>query len=116
MKEVIHAQLRRVGDDVVLHRGEHKTHTKAFVQPLRYRNSTYLSGESISPGYYDDHHYLYIGLPEDDFAQDTKNLIIEHCSGKYVVNKTESYTHKNKVMYVWAILSPYVEAEVPEYE
>jgi len=100
--------ITRFGNDFTVRSGDDEIKTKAFIQPLRYKNKMYTDGEFLPQGYYDGGHYLFIGRPEsrlgDTLAEDAE---LTDARGKgYIVKRAEMYTFCDEPIYVWAIVTP----------
>lgn len=86
-----------------------KTSTKAFIQPLRYKDQTYLGGKCIDIGYLNGKNYLYIGDKNtrlDLLPFNTKILTNEE---SYVVKRAQAVYLGENVLYVWAVIQLFVE-------
>lgn len=82
--------------------------TKAFIQPLRYKNKMYIDGNFLPGGYNNGKHYLYIGLPEIRIDREFENIVITTEQDKeYIVKQAELYSFAHTPVYIWAILTPY---------
>lgn len=82
--------------------------TKAFIQPLRYKNRMYLDGKFLEGGYNSGRHYLYIGLPEIRIDKDFEGVVITtEKNQEYIVKQAELYSFGDAPVYIWAILTPY---------
>ncbi len=86
--------------------------TKAFIQPLRYKDATNIGGRFMDVGYSSGRNYLYIGDKNtrlDLLPFDTK---IETQNETYVAKRAQAVYLGESVMYVWAILQVFVEDEL----
>lgn len=101
--------INRYGNEVAVFDGTLDLgRTKAFIQPLRYKNKMYLDGNFLAGGYSSGRHYLYIGLPEIRLDRDFENIVITAENDKeYIVKQAEIYTFADTPVYIWAILTPY---------
>lgn len=108
--------IKRYGDDVEIVRNGKTIKSKAFIQPLRYKNKMYVSGETLPAGFYDGGHYLYIGLNNVKIDKDYRNIIIYRNNKGYIIRRAENYIMKSKILYIWAILTPYIKPMEDDYE
>ena len=106
--------IKRYGCSVTLLTGEKEVKTKAFVEPLRYKNKVYVGGQYHYLGYKQSEKYLYIGSPEYELSENA--TVIEMHQQKYIVKRCETYYADNSPVYVWAILLPYGTALEDDYE
>lgn len=88
--------------------------TKAFIEPLRYKNKVYVGGQYHIVGLNQTEKYLYIGPPEYRLIENAS--VIEMNSEKYIVKRCELYYVRDFPLYVWAILQPYGKLLEDEYE
>lgn len=85
--------------------------TKAFIQPLRYKDKMYMGGIYIEPGFLDGSGYLYIGA--SDVRLDTMpfNSLIKTKECNYVIRKARAVYFQEEILYIWAILQLCIEEE-----
>ena len=75
--------------------------SRAFIEPLHYRNRIHIGGSYHYVGGYEKK-YLYIGLLEVALVE---NKTIIHFNNRYYrVVRVEKYKNKEKFLYTWAIL------------
>jgi len=87
--------------------------TRAFLQPLRYKNKIYLEGILSDIGYVDEGHYLYIG-PTQPSVHDLPPRSEIHCGGaRYFVKRSERVFLADTPVYEWAVLQTLYEGEQP---
>lgn len=89
-----------------------KISTKAFIQPLRYKDQSYLGGTCVDMGYLNSKSFLYIGDKNtrlDLFPFDTKLETNDEC---YVIKRAQAVFLGESVLYVWAVLQVFVEDEI----
>lgn len=108
------AMINRHGSSVIIHNGETAVNTRAFVEPLRYRNKIYIGGRHHELGIYNNEKYLFIGKPSDNIAEDES--IIECGGEKYIVKRMELYRVGDRAVYIWAIMTRYREEMEDEYD
>lgn len=106
--------INRYGSSVCIDNNGEKTNTKAFVEPLRYKNRIYVGGEYHRLGFRRTEKYLYIGTPDDKLIANTSVIELKDC--KYIVKRCENYYVNDSCIYVWAILVPYGESLEDDYE
>ena len=85
--------------------------TKAFIQPLRYKDSSYIGGKYINIGKVDTTSFLYIGKKDVRLDLYPLNTIIKTNEESYVVKRAQKVCIKDDIVYIWAILKLYVEEE-----
>lgn len=92
--------IEQYGDTIQIITDDEKINTKAFIEPLRYRQKLHIGGEYHNLG--KGNKYLYVGNP---YYKLTENkTIILHKDNKYLVKKAECYITNDIAMYVWAVL------------
>lgn len=106
--------IKRYGCSISIETNGTYVTTKAFVEPLRYKNKVYVGGEYHYLGFRQTEKYLYIGPAECELSAD--NSVIEMNGNKYIVKRCETYYVKDCPIYVWAILVPYGEMLEDDYE
>ena len=106
--------IKKYGSTVKVKNGTQSINTKAFVEPLRYKNKIYIGGQCRSLGFYKSERYLYVGPAEH--ALTAESSVIETQGAKYIVKRSETYCVKDSPIYEWAILSPYGEVLEDEYD
>lgn len=81
-----------------------KVSSRAFVEPLRYRHKMYIGGKErdLDSLKHIKKKYLYIGQPD---AELHKGDTVIQRDFEFSVETVEKYIYKDKVMYIWAILS-----------
>lgn len=82
--------------------------TKAFIQPLRYNNSSYVGGKYVNLGKVDETNFLYIGKNDVRLDLYPLNTIIKTDEESYVVKRAQKVCIKDDIVYIWAILQLYV--------
>ncbi|MGN1050825.1 MAG: hypothetical protein ACI4QE_00845 [Acutalibacteraceae bacterium] len=105
--------IKKYGNKIRLWNRDKYIVSKAFIEPLRYKTQKYLGGKSLPSEFYDDGHYLYIGLPENTLDEDT--TVIEHKGRNYFVRRSEIYCVGDREIYTWAVLKPYF-GKAEEYD
>lgn len=90
---------------------KNKVNTKAFIQPLRYKDKTYMGGKFKDIGQIKGAGYLYIGSRDVRLDKYPLNTIIQADEDKFVLKRAEKVHFKNDVYYIWAILQLYVEED-----
>ena len=88
--------------------GEKET-AKAMIQPLRYKNKMYLEGSFLPPGYLDGGHYLYLGEASLRLDLRARDTVIKTDEESYLLKSGEKVCIGDEVLYIWAVLQPYVE-------
>lgn len=93
--------------------------TKAFIQPLRYKNKMYIGNSYLQPGELDGGHYLYMGDPSLRFDNCTASVILSMNGDEFYIKRAEPFVFNDEVIYIWAILAkhtPIQDQEVTAYE
>lgn len=106
--------IKRYGCCVCIEQNGKKLNTKAFVEPLRYKNKVYVGGKYHRLGFLNTEKYLYVGPADYELIQNTSVIQTHNC--KYIVKRCETYYVKDCAVYVWAILLPYGSALEDDYE
>ena len=86
--------------------------TKAFIQPLRYKDKSYLGGKSMDMGYLNEKNYLYIGHSNVRLDLYPFNTKLETDEESYVVKRAQAVYLGEDVLYVWAIIQVFVEDDL----
>ncbi len=106
--------INRYGCSVKIRTSGAECNTKAFIEPLRYKNKVYVGGEYRLLGFDRTEKYLYIGLPENVLAENSS--VIEMQNSKYIVKRCEVYYLKDYPIYMWAILGTCGDDLEDDYE
>ena len=96
--------IQTYGEDVTVINDDNKVSTRAFVEPLRYRNKIYIGGEYRTLGMKHSEKYLYVGVPDVTLVEN--KTIIKRKDNEYLVKRVERYYVKEQIAYTWAILIP----------
>ena len=96
--------IQTYGEDITVINDDDMVSTRAFIEPLRYRNVIYVGGEYRNLGMKHSEKYLYVGIPDIPLVEN--KTIIERKDKKYLVKRVERYYVKEQVAYTWAILIP----------
>lgn len=83
--------------------------TKAFIQPLRYRDKNYIGAKYMDVGVVDGTNYLYIGSSNLRLDLYPSNTQIKTDEESYVVKRAQKVCFKDDIVYIWAILQLCVE-------
>ena len=81
----------------------------AFLQPLRYKNKMYLGGINTRIGFNREGYYLYLGPPEHDLTQLSRDVWIQCGAERYTVDRAEMVHFGDEESHVWAIVRSMVE-------
>ena len=108
------AMISRHGSSVIIRNGDSTTNTRAFVEPLRYKNRIYIGGRKHFLGMYNNEKYLFIGKPSDSIIEDKS--IVECGGDKFIVKRMEVYRVNDEPVYIWAIMTRYQERTEDEYD
>ena len=96
--------IQTYGEDIAVINDDNKVSTRAFIEPLHYRNKIYIGGEYRTLDMKRLEKYLYVGIPDITLVEN--KTIIERKDEKYLVKRVERYYVKEQVVYTWAILIP----------
>lgn len=82
----------------------------AFIQPLRYKNKLYMTGDFTPIGKNTQDVYLYLGPKKHDLTQlDSSYRINDATNGVYIIDRAEKINFKNEAVYIWAIIRKVTE-------
>lgn len=77
----------------------------AFIQPLRYKNKLYMSGDVTPIGINRNNVYLYIGPAGHDLTRlDKTYRIHDSDNNSYLIDRAEKIKVKNNIVYIWAVI------------
>ena len=107
-------EIGRYGSQVTINQGGSEINTRAFLEPLRYRNKISIGGEYRKLGFLKREKYLYVGKSDHRLVENES--VIETHGNKYIVKRCETYFVKDTPVYEWAILVPYGEEREDEYD
>lgn len=110
MEKSIKKLIAEFGRTVTVYSKESEYETKAFIQPLRYKNKLYLSDTPTYAGISDDTSYLYIGNGGNRIGADPKLRIKAGDTVLFVV-KSEPIYISDVLFYEWAVLKIAVGGE-----
>lgn len=83
----------------------------AFIQPLRYKNKLYVTGDFTPIGRNTQDLYLYIGPKNHDITKSSDTYRIhDSFDNTYIIDRAEKIIFKDEVMYIWAIIRKVTEA------
>lgn len=93
--------IRKYGYEIDIITEGNTVTSKAFIEPLHYKNRIHIGGSYHYVGGYESK-YLYIGLLEVALVE---NKTIIHFNNRYYrVVRVEKYKNEGKFLYTWAIL------------
>ena len=92
------------GEDITVINDDDTVLTRAFIEPLHYRNKIYIGGEYRTLGMEHSEKYLYVGIPDITLVEN--KTIIERKDEKYLVKRVERYYVGEQIAYIWGILIP----------
>ncbi len=107
-------EIGRYGSHVTITQGGAEVQTRAFVEPLRYRNKIYIGGEMHHLGSLKREKYLYVGKTAHRLIPDES--VIKAQGNQYIVKRCETYYVKDTPIYEWAILVPFGERLEDDYD
>ena len=96
--------IQTYGEDITVINDDNKVSTRAFVEPLRYRNKIYIAGEYRTLGMKYSEKYLYIGIPDITLVEN--KTIVKRKNNEYLVKRVERYYVGEQIAYTWGILIP----------
>ncbi len=84
----------------------------AFIQPLRYKNKLYMSGDVTPIGINRNNVYLYIGPAGHDLTRlDKTYRIHDSDNNSYLIDRAEKIKVKNNIVYIWAVIRQTTEGK-----
>ena len=85
---------------------------KVFLQPLRYKNKLYMTGDFTPIGRNTHDIYLYLGPKAHDITKlDNTYRVVDVHTNKYVVDRAEEIKFNDETVYIWAIIRKVSEAK-----
>ena len=96
--------IQTYGEDVTVINDDNKVSTRAFIEPLRYRNEIYVGGEYRNLGMEYSEKYLYVGIPDITLVEN--KTIVKRKNNEYLVKRVERYYVGEQIAYTWGILIP----------
>lgn len=114
MLSCVEREIGRYGSQVKITTGGVAVNSRAFVEPLRYRNKIYIGGEYRHLGMLRREKYLYVGKTSNTLCEN--ETVIEMKGSKYIVKRCETYYVQDTPIYEWAILVPYGEEREDDYD
>lgn len=116
-EKTIKKLIERSGSAVTVTQKGKTAASKAFIQPLFYKNKMYIDGHYLPQGYCDGGHYLYYGMPDVVLSEPFDEIVIgcRALGRNYTVKRAETHVFRDKPLYVWAVITPCGEgADVDE--
>ena len=107
-------EIGRYGSSVKITQEGSSINTRAFLEPLRYRNKIYIGGEYHQLGFLRREKYLYVGKSIHKLIENES--VIEMKGDKYNVKRCETFYVKDTPVYEWAILVPFGEELEDDYD
>lgn len=107
--------IRKYGSEVCITSKGKCFETKGIIRPLYYRDKSRAIFSRLPVGLFDNRHYFII-LPADVKLSKTGGEKIECGGEKYTVNSCGGYIYKDKVLYVWAVLSACTDPLEDDYD
>lgn len=84
----------------------------AFIQPLRYKNKLYMSGDVTPIGVNRNNVYLYIGPAGHNLTRlDKTYRIHDSDNNSYLIDRAEKIKVKNNIVYIWAVVRQTTEGK-----
>ena len=96
--------IQTYGEDIVVINDNDTIPTRAFVEPLRYRNKIYIGGGYRTLGMKHSEKYLYVGIPDITLVEN--KTIVKRKDNEYLVKRVERYYIGEQIAYTWGILIP----------
>ena len=112
----IASAIKRFGNSVTVKNGEKSARLRCFIEPLRYKNKMYLNGVMLEPGYFDGGHYLFISSDSSVFDGGYDKSVISMGDDSFIIKRLERYRAFDKVLYIWAVLTPYIGMTEDDYD
>ena len=92
------------GEDITVINDDDTVLTRAFIEPLRYRNKIYIGGGYRTLGVKHSEKYLYVGIPDITLVEN--KTIVKRKNNEYLVKRVERYYVGEQIAYTWGILIP----------
>lgn len=104
--DIVEKSLNKYGRSVYLTDGEWTSAVfGALVEPLRYKNKMYMSGDFTEIGHFDEGYYLYIGPVSHNPKNLSQNALVHTSDGiSYKFHRCETVFSADKPVYVWAVI------------
>lgn len=96
--------IQTYGEDIAVINDNDTVSTRAFIEPLRYRNKIYIGGGYRTLGMKHSEKYLYVGIPDITLVEN--KTIVKRKDNEYLVKRVERYYVGEQIAYTWAILIP----------
>lgn len=96
--------IQTYGEDIAVINDDDTVSTRAFIEPLRYRNKIYIGGGYRTLGMKYSEKYLYVGIPDITLVEN--KTIVKRKDNEYLVKRVERYYVGEQIAYTWAILIP----------
>lgn len=100
ISQSVSSMLDKYGADVEIRTEGETVNSKAFIEPLRYKNKIYIGGKYHRIG--KSERYIYIGKP--NYPLIANETIIKSQDKEYMVKRCEYYRQDDLIFYVWAIV------------
>lgn len=85
----------------------------AFIQPLRYKNKLYMTGDVTPLGINSNNVYLYIGPADHDLTKlDKSYKIHDRENSSYFIDRAEKIKVKDDIVYIWAVIRKLTEVDL----
>ena len=110
INDCVEASIKRYGQRVTIINSDtgNQFSTRAFIQPLRYKDETYMGGKFKNIGQIKGAKYLYIGNKDVRLDKFPLNTIIKSHENQFVLKRAEKVYFNDKLFYIWAILQPLI--------
>lgn len=112
-EQTVKKLIKRFGSTVTVTQNGVTKASKAFIQPLFYKNKMYIDGHYLPQGYCDGGHYLYYGMPDVALQEPFDEIVIvcPALNKNYTVKRAEVHVFRDRPVYVWAVITPCGEGE-----
>ncbi len=110
INDCVEASIKKYGQSVTIINSDtgNQVGTRAFIQPLRYKDETYMGGKFKNIGQIKGAKYLYIGNKDVRLDKFPLNTIIKSHEDQFVLKRAEKVYFNDKLFYIWAILQPLI--------
>ena len=106
MNEEIISLIEKYGQSINIEHNNEQIKSKAFIQPVRYKNKQFLDYMYGVGGLNEQSNYLYLGKPENAIGQ-KDFVIINACDKRFCVVSSDMVFFKDTPLYEWAVLRVY---------
>lgn len=110
--EYVDIMIEKYGEEVSVSCSDMPTQrTKAFIQPMRKKGTSYYGDEGYDLGVIDDSHYLYIGKKDVRLDLYPFDTVLQANEDKYILKKAHKVCIGRDIIYIWGMIQKYSEED-----